>query len=227
MHPIIIVILLITAMLFVSWFKRAPPKKRTKGLIYAGIAVVVLLVATGRLNPLMGAIVAGVALLQRVLSAVQLLDSLKGLGGRGAKTQSSDVATDYLRMSLDHTSGAMQGQVLKGTFAGRTLGELSLSELAALYNECVRQDQRSVPVLNSYLNRRFGDKWREGLGGTAVSGGMARDEALEILGLQPSATKEEVIEAHRRLMQKNHPDRGGSTYLASQINRAKDFLLAG
>ena len=227
MHPIIIVILLIAAMLFISWFKRAPPGKRKKGLIYAGIAVVALLVATGRLNPLMGAIVAGVALFQRVLSAVQLLDSLKGLGGRGAKAQSSDVATDYLRMSLDHASGAMQGQVIKGTFAGRTLGELSLSELAALYNECVSQDQRSVPVLNSYLNRRFGDKWREGLGGTAVSGGMARDEALEILGLQPSATKEEVIEAHRRLMQKNHPDRGGSTYLASQINRAKDFLLAG
>lgn len=226
MHPIIIVILLIAAMLFVSWFKRAPPEKRTKGLIYAAIAVVALLVATGKLNPLMGAIVAGVALLQRVMSAVQLLDSLKGLGG-GAKNQSSDVATDYLRMSLDHASGAMQGQVLKGTFAGRTLEELSLSELAALYNECASQDQRSIPVLNSYLNRRFGDKWREGLGGTAVSGGMTHDEALEILGLQPSATKEEVIEAHRRLMQKNHPDRGGSTYLASQINRAKDFLLAG
>ena len=78
MHPIIIVILLIAAMLFISWFKRAPPGKRKKGLIYAGIAVVALLVATGRLNPLMGAIVAGVALLQRVLSAVQLLDSLKG-----------------------------------------------------------------------------------------------------------------------------------------------------
>ena len=59
----------------------------------------------------------------------------------------------------------------------------------------------------------------------ARNGQMDRDEAMEVLGLKPGFTREDVIQAHRRMMQKVHPDRGGSDYLAAQINRAKDVLL--
>lgn len=54
---------------------------------------------------------------------------------------------------------------------------------------------------------------------------MNESQALAILGLQAGASDEEIIRAHRSLMQKLHPDRGGNDYLASQLNAAKDLLL--
>ncbi len=54
---------------------------------------------------------------------------------------------------------------------------------------------------------------------------MNEQRALSILGLQKGASKNDIIEAHKRLMQKMHPDKGGSEELAAQINHAKDTLL--
>lgn len=56
--------------------------------------------------------------------------------------------------------------------------------------------------------------------------GLSRREALEILGLHPGATADEIRAAHRRLMQTCHPDHGGSNYLAARLNAAKDVLLS-
>jgi curved DNA-binding protein CbpA len=54
---------------------------------------------------------------------------------------------------------------------------------------------------------------------------MDEATALQILGLAAGATPDEIKAAHRRLMARLHPDHGGSTWLASQLNQAKDLLL--
>lgn len=64
-----------------------------------------------------------------------------------------------------------------------------------------------------------------GFQGGKKRAGMSAAEARQILGVAASAGEEEIREAYRRLIQKNHPDQGGSAYLASQINQAKDVLL--
>ncbi|TPX37576.1 hypothetical protein SmJEL517_g00663 [Synchytrium microbalum] len=53
---------------------------------------------------------------------------------------------------------------------------------------------------------------------------MSKREAAQILGIRENVPKEKLKEAHRRVMLLNHPDRGGSPYLASKINEAKEML---
>lgn len=57
------------------------------------------------------------------------------------------------------------------------------------------------------------------------SSSMSIEEAYEILDLKPGASRQEIINSHKRLMKKIHPDMGGSTYLAQKLNEAKDLLI--
>ncbi|WP_407152068.1 DnaJ domain-containing protein [Bradyrhizobium sp. ORS 86] len=150
-------------------------------------------------------------------------------GGQRSAGQSSRVRSQYLDMSLDHTTGVLSGRIVDGPQAGRLLDEFDLPQLLAMLPAF---DAESVALLESYLDRRF-PAWRHNAqddraGGqrrTAANGKMTNEEAYQILGLRPGATRDEISRAHRTLMKKLHPDQGGSTYLAARVNEAKDTLL--
>ncbi|MDH3689617.1 MAG: DnaJ domain-containing protein [Gammaproteobacteria bacterium] len=218
---------------FINWIARQPPATRSKLLrqifLFGGIALVVLAVLTGRLHWLFALIVGLIPLLQRVLMLTGVLKSLKSAMGP-KEGQKSEVSTRFLHMELDHDTGAMNGEVLAGKFQGRLLDDLSFEELVELLGECRGVDAQSVAVLEAYLVRVHGDRWRqqyEQSGQVAGDGTMTHEEAYQILGLAPDASRKQIVEAHRKLMQKLHPDRGGPTYLAAKINQAKDLLLSG
>jgi len=152
-------------------------------------------------------------------------------GGTPSAGQRSTVRSAALEMELDHDTGAMRGRVLAGTFAERDLDTLDLSQIAALWRE-LSGDEESRALLEAYLDRRE-PAWREGFeadtsaghGATPRAGGMSEEEAYQVLGLAPGASAAEIRAAHKRLMKRLHPDLGGSTFLASKINEAKERLL--
>ena len=152
-----------------------------------------------------------------------------GLSGQRSSGQRSRVRSQFLDMTLDHDSGELSGQIVAGPNAGHSLDEFDLPQLMAMIPGL---DAESVPLLESYLDRRF-PAWRQdaqgnaagGQGRPAPSGKMTNEEAYQILGLQPGAGRDEIGRAHRALMKKLHPDQGGSTYLAARVNEAKETLL--
>jgi DnaJ-domain-containing protein 1 len=155
---------------------------------------------------------------------------LAGLAGRAQKTpgQTSRVRTEHLEVELEHDSGEVRGRVLKGFFAGRRLEDLKPIELARLWQDCRFSDPQSAQIIEAFLDRLH-PTWREDVerrgGHGDAQGRMTREQALEVLGLAPGASEDDIRRAHRELMMKLHPDRGGSTYLAAKINEAKEILL--
>lgn len=236
---------LLLILVVLRWFTRTPAPDVARILrrsaLYGAIAILLLLAATGRLHWLYAAVGALFAMLPRLIWYIPLLGGLyrryraaRSASAAAGSGHSSQVEARFLRMSLDHDSGETTGVVLEGNFRGARLHELSLAQLLELLRECRLHDEDSARLLEAYLDRTQGDAWRahersgeqSGNGGDSTrSAGMSVEEAYQVLGLEPGAGAEDIIAAHRRLMQKLHPDRGGTGYLAARVNQAKDLLL--
>ena len=235
----LLALLVVGLMWFAGRLGKMNPQMRAKylklALLYGGGLILLVAILSGRLHPFFAAIAALFPWIQRAImlrSAYNMFTSWQGGPVQGSRPgQTSDVKTKFLEMFLDHDTGTITGKIIRGKFSGRSFDDLTVEEIAELLAECRIQDRESVPLIESYLDRMRADEWDEYAKTyeppeSGTSGAMTREEALEILGLKEGATKKEVIEAHKILMQRNHPDRGGSTWVAARINQAKEVLLS-
>ena len=159
-------------------------------------------------------------------------DPFKPAGG-GRTARVSQVRTASLDMELDLDTGAMSGGGIAGPYAGRRLETFARDELIALKRWAEGADAEGARLLEAYLDRRFAG-WREtGQGQAHARGGgdrdhgraMTQEEAYQILGLLPGATRDDIVRAHRALMKEIHPDHGGATEFAARVNEARDVLI--
>lgn len=149
------------------------------------------------------------------------------------RARRSEIRTKALMVSIDLGTGVLEAQVLAGRFSGRKLEKLPQHDLIALAVELMSLDPQGLSLIAQELDRRA-PAWRQhvqfdpnaGQGAAPVSSEMRDEEAYQVLGLQQGATEDEIRAAHRALIARFHPDRGGSTYLAALVNRAKDVALA-
>jgi hypothetical protein len=231
--------LLVGLILVLRWLFSQPPRVYWQWIAVLLAAGLLTLVLTGRAHWLAAVFAALLPFVRGLLTLLGHMPLLKrmlaGVGVAKSKSepnsgQTSTVQSKYIRMTLNHDSGDINGEVLTGQFMGKTLAQLDLEALLQLLREC-QDDEESVALLQTYLDREHADTWQQQAGAqgqqraTSKPGEMSREEALQILGLSSDASEAEIIETHRRLMQKLHPDRGGSDYLAAMINLAKDTLL--
>ncbi len=203
-----------------------------RAAVYGAVALVLLMVVTGRAPALFALAAAAIPWMQRAMLLRGLAGRLNSMGIRipgldrvGDMFAGGAVKTESIEFSRDHGSGRLTGRVLKGRFAGSQLDTMNLNNLLALREEVAATDPAAEVELVKYLDATFED-WRESSKGVAANNApMTYSEALEVLGLQPGVSREEIVEAHRKLIAKVHPDRGGVDWMATKLNQARDVLL--
>lgn len=238
MSRLILLLIILAAVVYVIVRISKPSLEQKKRylrfiVVTALISFLIALVATGRLSWLIAAMGALLPLIPKVIRLLfgvwpRLLPYFR----RYQQNKHSNMQTDFIRLQVDIVTGELKGEVLQGRYKGQALQSMSLQQLLGLLDECKQSDNNSALMLMSFLDRVqpgwSGDRAQPNAGpGDTGSGGIEldRQQAREVLGVPATASKAEIVKAHKRIMQKLHPDRGGSDFLAQQINKAKEVLL--
>lgn len=208
-------------------------KRLLQQSIIGGVIIFLLMmVVSGHMN-WMGAVLAGVLAFVRqnigliARYAPVITQFYRSHVSASQPPDTSTVSTRFIRMNLDHVTGKLSGHVLAGEFQGRSLDTLNQTECDRLLDWCIKNDNDSARLLESYIASRFrahsgSSKQNRSTG--VSSGDMTVEEALQVLGLNANPSKEEITRAYRKIMQQLHPDRGGNEYFAAKANQARDVL---
>lgn len=210
--------------------RKLPAKEQKKAYwnvaVAALIAITLFAVFTGRMHWL-GGVIAGVFALGKM--GIRYLPLIKFLGKNNVFGNPT-FNTPHLKAQVDLQTGDVTGEVLAGPMEGKNIADLTNEELAELRSYYKDKDKRAYYLVYVVMQRRNTQAHSQSNGQAGQktfvdAGNLAVSEAVQILGLEDNYSKDDVIAAHRRLIQKLHPDRGGNDYLASQVNLAKDTLL--
>ncbi len=223
-------LILALTILFFLWrginrLKSLPPeqKKATllKYLLWGLLGAVIIGVVSGRMHWI-GAVLAGVIPFARfgLRSAMRVLPFWMSRTGGVAPFR-----TPYLDIKIHIQQMQVTGTVLAGQFADRDINDLSDAELIELEAELKELDAKSYYLVKLVRQKRDRAGTQYSAAPPPPFSDPQRDEALQILGLSGNPTREEIIAAHRKLINKLHPDRGGSGFLAARVNQAKDVLI--
>lgn len=211
-----------------AWLFISTPAAKLASLMSTALPIIIVaigafLIAIGRGGIGIPLAAIGLGIWQRMRSSNKLKRSSPG--------NKSTVRSAAFEMVLDHDSGEMDGKVLVGEHEGVLLSDIKEDELLVLYED-ISSDPESISLFEAYLDRRIAG-WRENTqshagdreAGSSAAASMTKQEAYQVLGLEPGATPAEIRKAWRKLMKSMHPDSGGSEFLAAKINAAKDLLL--
>ncbi len=214
-------------------WRTLPPKQRKpfllKVVVYGAFILCLLAVLSGRAHWLALAATGLLAIakvgLGSLLRAMPFLNLLR----RGRVFNNPTFKTTFLEVTLDLSNGQISGHVIDGPMKGQALQALSPDDLETIENHYKQHDKASYFLIRA-IRQRSGHRYQQEQQSSQQSGYQQNsdtsvEEALQILGLEGQPNKDEIIKAHRRLIQKLHPDRGGNDYLASRVNLAKETLL--
>jgi hypothetical protein len=241
-------ILLIIAIGLVLWYlwqqlkglRLKDPKERKSALwkfiFVALFTVTVGLVLTGRAHWLAAAIAGLLPFVKGLIGlTIRSLPMLQFWRRQSTSEFGPRIKTPFLDIKITLRNGHIDGRVLQGEFADKLLSALDRTQLDKLAESMRNIDREGTMLLHAYLVRRFGatgeqnqnyqQYQQQNQGQSKAGANFTKDEAWQILGLEPGANEEAIVKAHRRLIQKLHPDRGGNDYLAAKVNAAKDRLL--
>lgn len=153
---------------------------------------------------------------ERAVAAILGLATLSAVGYAGASAVNS-----YQEWKAAQPSPEEFEEMKKAEEAERKTTEQEQTNNQKAKNEQTEEDRPRENIFKKFFD--VGSKYYEG----GFEETMTKREAALILGVRESSSPQRVKDAHRKLLILNHPDTGGSTYLAGKLNEAKELLLKG